>query len=85
MIRFAGLAVRCGKTSIGAGDVSFEGNTDHTPERTAPVALMVSLSTRGGEEIAKQQLHRARAYFSTWIAKYPEYFDNFDKIIWGHY
>ena len=63
----------------------FENNPDYAPEKTAPIALMVTLATRGGEETAKKQLHRARAYFDTWIVKHPEYFDNFNRTNWGHY
>ena len=63
----------------------FENNPDYVPEKTASIALMITLLTRGGEATAKQQLHRARAYFDTWVAKYPEYFDDFDRLRWGHY
>ena len=63
----------------------FENNPSYVPELTAPVALMITLATRGGAETARQQLHRARAYFDTWIARYPAYFDDFNRLSWGHY
>ena len=42
-----------------------------------------SLRTHGGEATAKVQLHRARAYFDTWLAKYPEYRGDFSRTVWG--
>lgn len=41
------------------------------------------ISTRRLETTAKAQLHRARAYFDTWLAKYPEYRGDFSRTVWG--
>lgn len=51
------------------------------PEENAPVAIMVALRSRGGVPTAKIQLHRAKALFDTWHAKYPEY--ALDKMSWA--
>lgn len=48
-----------------------------------PIALMVAIRTRGGKDSAKQQLHRARAYFDTWLKLYPHYREDFNIINWG--
>ena len=53
------------------------------PAKNPPVAVMFGLRTRGGEATAKVQLHRARAYFDTWLAKYPHYRGDFSRIVWG--
>ena len=53
------------------------------PEINPPVAVMFGLRTHGGEATAKVQLHRARAYFDTWLAKYPEYRGDFSRTTWG--
>ena len=53
------------------------------PAKNPPVAVMFGLRTRGGEATAKVQLHRARAYFDTWLAKYPEYRGDFSRTVWG--
>lgn len=50
------------------------------PEKNPPVAIMVALRSRGGVASAKQQLHRARAMFDTWHAKYPDY--SLDGMSW---
>lgn len=48
-----------------------------------PIAIMAALRSRGGKASAKTQLHRARAYFDTWIAAHPDYKDDFSKLLWG--
>ena len=53
------------------------------PAKNPPVAVMFGLRTHGGEATAKVQLHRARAYFDTWLAKYPEYRGDFSRTTWG--
>ena len=61
---------------------SIEINKDRAdPEKNAPVAVMVALRSRGGVATAKMQLHRARAFFDTWIEKYPDYAA--DNMSWG--
>ena len=53
---------------------SIKSNWDRAdPEKNAPVAVMVALRSRGGVPTAKLQLHRARAFFDTWLEKYPDY------------
>ena len=49
-----------------------------------PLAVMVGIRSRGGLETAKCQLHRGRAYFDTWLAKYPEYRGDFSRTVWGN-
>ena len=51
------------------------------PETNASVAVMVALRSRGGVSTAKLQLHRARAFFDTWLKKYPK--STFDGVSWG--
>ena len=51
------------------------------PAKNAPVGVMVALRTRGGVPTAKMQLHRARAFFDTWLEKYPYYTVN--NMEWG--
>lgn len=46
--------------------------TKFNPEKNAPVALMVSVRSRGGDPTSKRQLHRARAYFDSWLAIHPD-------------
>ena len=41
------------------------------PTTNPPVAVMVGIRSRGGEATSRLQLHRARAYFDDWLAKYP--------------
>lgn len=48
-----------------------------------PIAIMAALRTRGGKASAKTQLHRARAYFDTWLETHPDYKDDFSKLLWG--
>ena len=55
---------------------------DFNPETNVPVALMIGVRSRGGDPDSKRQLHRARAYFSSWLDRYPEYTSN-SKINWG--
>ena len=50
-----------------------KGSPDADPAQNPPVAVMVVLRSRGGVPTAKQQLHRARAFFDTWKEKYPKY------------
>ena len=50
-----------------------KGHPDADPAQNPPVAVMVALRSRGGVSTAKQQLHRARAFFDTWKKKYPKY------------
>ena len=45
---------------------------DADPEKNAPVYIAVALRSRGGVPTAKIQLHRARAFFDTWIQKFPD-------------
>ena len=42
------------------------------------------IADRVGLETAKCQLHRSRAYFDTWLAKYPEYRGDFSRVVWGN-
>lgn len=48
-----------------------------------PIAVIVTLRTRGGKQSAKQQLHRARAYFDSWLKQYPYYRGTFSQTVWG--
>ena len=50
-----------------------KGRPDADPAQNPPVAVMVVLRSRGGISTAKQQLHRARAFFDTWKEKYPKF------------
>ena len=43
------------------------------PEKNVPVALMIGVRSRGGDQNSKRQLHRARAYFDSWLASHPDY------------
>ena len=54
------------------------------PAKNPPMAVMVGIRSRGGLESAKSQLHRGRAYFDTWLAKYPEYRGDFSRTVWGN-
>lgn len=56
---------------------------EKTKEKGKPIAIMVALRTRGGKATAKTQLHRARAYFDTWLETHPDYADDFSKLLWG--
>ena len=51
------------------------------PEENAPLAVMVALRSRGGVPTAKLQIHRARAFFDTWLEKFPD--ATFDGRSWG--
>lgn len=62
---------------------AFKDLFERTKERGEPVAIMAALRTRGGKAGAKTQLHRARAYFDTWIETHPYCKDDFSKIHWG--
>lgn len=53
------------------------------PEVNPPMCVMVGVRSRGGDEKAKRQLHRGKAYFDTWLAKYPECRGDFSKVVWG--
>lgn len=33
---------------------------------------------------AKLQLHRGKAYFDTWLAKYPDWRGNFSNVVCGN-
>ena len=57
-----------------------KGRPDADPAQNPPVAVMVVLRSRGGISTAKQQLHRARAFFDTWKEKYPKY--TFKDMSW---
>ena len=62
-----------------------ENNMDRfDPAKNPPVAVMIGIRSRGGLEKAKCQLHRGRAYFDTWLARYPEYRGDFSRIMWGN-
>ena len=45
---------------------------DADPEKNPPEYVAVALRSRGGVPTAKMQLHRARAFFDTWIEKFPD-------------
>lgn len=61
---------------------SIEQNWDRAdPAKNPPRAIMVALRSRGGVSTAKMQLHRARAFFDTWLEKYPK--STFDGVSWG--
>ena len=45
---------------------------DADPEKNAPEYVAVALRSRGGVPTAKMQLHRARAFFDTWMEKFPD-------------
>lgn len=51
------------------------------PAVNPPVAIMAGIRSRGGEATSKQQLHRARTYFDTWLAKHPD--ANVHTTMWG--
>ena len=51
------------------------------PATNPPVAMMLGIRSRGGDTTSKRQLHRARAYFDTWLALYPD--SNVHSTIWG--
>lgn len=51
------------------------------PGKNPPKSIMVALRSRGGVSTAKLQLHRARAFFDTWLKKYPK--STFDGVSWG--
>ena len=42
------------------------------PKKNAPEYVAVALRSRGGVPTAKMQLHRARAFFDTWMEKFPD-------------
>ena len=52
------------------------------PKKNAPVALMIGMRTHGGDAKSKRQLHRARAFFDSWLDKYPDY--NTKGFRWGY-
>ena len=56
----------------------------YDPEKNPPVAVMFGIRSRGGLETAKLQLHRGKAYFDTWLAKYPDWRGDFSKITLGN-
>ena len=45
---------------------------DADPKKNAPEYVAVALRSRGGVPTAKMQLHRARAFFDTWMEKFPD-------------
>ena len=45
---------------------------DADPEKNPPEYVAVALRSRGGVPAAKMQLHRARAFFDTWMEKFPD-------------
>ena len=51
------------------------------PETNAPVALMIGVRSRGGDPESKRQLHRARAFFGSWLAGHPD--TTIKSLIWG--
>ena len=51
------------------------------PTTNPPVAIMVGIRSRGGEATSRLQLHRARTYFDSWLAKYPN--SDVHSLIWG--
>ena len=51
------------------------------PAKDPPQYVMVALRSRGGVPTAKMQHHRARAFFDTWLAKYPN--SSFANRPWG--
>lgn len=55
----------------------------YDPSVNRPVAVMIGLRSRGGAATAKQQLHRGRAYFSSWLEIFPDYREDFNRIFWG--
>lgn len=60
----------------------FELNADRDdPERNHPVALMLGIRSRGGEQSAKPQLHRARAFFDSWLERHPDW--GMHSLMWG--
>ena len=59
------------KTIGGVLDVNRD-RPDADPEKNAPEYVAVALRSRGGVPTAKRQLHRARAFFDTWIQKFPD-------------
>lgn len=61
----------------------FEDLFERCKGKGTPIAIMAALRTRGGKAGAKTQLHRARAYFDTWIESHPDYKDDFTKLLWG--
>lgn len=62
---------------------AYEKDFESSKNASQPIAILVALRTRGGKESAKTQLHRARAYFDTWLEAHPDYADDFNKILWG--
>lgn len=56
---------------------------DETKKEGEPIAIMAALRTRGGRATAKTQLHRARAYFDTWLADHPDWANDFSRLNWG--
>jgi len=56
--------------------------TRFNPETNTPVALMIGIRSRGGDPDSKRQLHRARAFFCSWLDRHPEYAGN-KILIWG--
>ena len=65
------MVISWGKTIGGVLDVNRK-RPDADPEKNAPVYVAVALRSRGGVPTAKMQLHRARAFFDTWIQKFPD-------------
>ena len=79
-----GLLAKASPATSSSNCRRIETNMDKfDPAKNPPIAVMFGLRTRGGEATAKVQLHRARAYFDTWLAKYPEYRGDFSRIVWG--
>lgn len=52
-------------------------------EVASPLGMMIGIRSRGGKATAKIQLHRAKAYFDTWLKKHPDYADDFGRTAWG--
>lgn len=59
---------------------AYKGKPEADTEKNPPIGVMVVLRTRGGAPTAKQQLHRARAFFDSWQKKYPDY--TVDMMSW---
>jgi len=55
--------------------------TNFNPETNVPLALMIGVRSRGGAPKSKRQLHRARAYFDSWLASHPN--TTIKSTIWG--
>ena len=59
------------KTIGGVLDINRK-RPDADPEKNPPEYVAVALRSRSGVPTAKMQLHRARAFFDTWIQKFPD-------------